>query len=288
MKNCKLCNINVADKKGSHIVPHFILKRIDNIDQQKKRDYELGFFIEEFDTKSYFGRSVSPEKIESLFGVISDKKLHKHKSPLIVDYFFCHSCEQRLAVIEGEYSKTIKVNSNTLYDSKIRSELGLLFWASILWRISINKKNGLQITISESERLRRILNDNLKPDISNIDLENIRNSIDFNKISYKLLRCPNYSLKNPTYLLFYPYFKKTYTLLIDEYILFFSFNGKFEEYKNKDFFGIKDEVFSTPLNNINSNEYILPISVEKLKDLNAGVLKHTKEIREKLIDIFLH
>lgn len=32
MEKCNLCKENDADKKGSHIVPHFLLKRIENIE----------------------------------------------------------------------------------------------------------------------------------------------------------------------------------------------------------------------------------------------------------------
>ncbi len=54
MKECFICN-NEADKKGSHIVPHFLMKRIDNEEGSKERDKELGFEITETGSKSYFG-----------------------------------------------------------------------------------------------------------------------------------------------------------------------------------------------------------------------------------------
>jgi len=45
MDNCKLCKNKPADKKGSHIVPHFLLKRIENEEGKSERDYEIGFSI---------------------------------------------------------------------------------------------------------------------------------------------------------------------------------------------------------------------------------------------------
>lgn len=30
MSKCLLCNTNEADKTGSHIIPHFLMKMIDN------------------------------------------------------------------------------------------------------------------------------------------------------------------------------------------------------------------------------------------------------------------
>ena len=66
MKKCKLCKKNEADKKGSHIIPHFLMKRIDNEIGRKGRDMEVGFSVGEFDTIPYFGRSVLPEKINDI------------------------------------------------------------------------------------------------------------------------------------------------------------------------------------------------------------------------------
>lgn len=40
MKNCLLCEQNPADKTGSHIVPHFLSKRIDNEVGSKERNKE--------------------------------------------------------------------------------------------------------------------------------------------------------------------------------------------------------------------------------------------------------
>ncbi len=45
MRNCLLCYENPADKTGSHIVPHFLVKRIDNEPGQSGRDKEMGFVI---------------------------------------------------------------------------------------------------------------------------------------------------------------------------------------------------------------------------------------------------
>jgi hypothetical protein len=194
MENCLLCNNKKAYKKGSHIVPHFLLKRIENVEGKTGRDYELGFAIGEFNTDSHFGRAVQPEKLEEVYGELSDEEIESNKHPLVVDYIFCSPCETRLSKIESEYAKTLNTHSNEEYDSGISAELGLLFWVSIVWRMSINKKSGVQLSKNENETLRRILDRCLTNNISTIDINSMRTSKDLKKINYKLFRSRDSSL----------------------------------------------------------------------------------------------
>lgn len=288
MTKCILCKEKDADKKGSHIVPHFLLKRIENVEGKSGRDYELGFYIEEFDTKSYFGRSVQKDKLDDIYGELSDEEIEKNKHPLIVDNFFCSDCEKRLSVIESEYAKTLNKVGDDNYESGVSSEIGLLFWMSVILRMSINQKSGVQLTKGENEILRRILNRTLKDSIDKIDIKQMQESKDLKKISYKLIRCPKYSDESPTFLLFHPEFRKPYSLLIDEYLLLFSFKNNFDNYKSKNFFGLKDEVKTAQTNTINTNEVIKPISKETLKTVNDGIVVKIKTIRMSNIDEFLN
>ncbi|WP_272152102.1 hypothetical protein [Tenacibaculum aiptasiae] len=288
MKNCQLCKDNKADKKGSHIVPHFLLKRIENIEGKSGRDYELGFSIGEFNTDSHFGRSVQPEKLEDIYGELSDKEIEENKHPLVVDFMFCSSCETRFSIIESEYAKTLSKSDDKEYDSGIPSELGLLFWASVLWRMSINKKSGVQLTKNENEVLRRILNRCLTDNISNIDFETMRNSKDLQKINYKIFRSPDYTDKHPTFLLLHPKFRKPYTLIINEFVLLFSFKNNFNDYLNKDCFGLEEEVFVAPINQNNSNELIKPIEESFFLNMNTELINLMKTIRVKKLDLFFN
>jgi len=287
MTKCLLCNDKEADKKGSHIVPHFLLKRIENIEGKSGRDYELGFYIEEFDTQSYFGRSVQKQELDEIYGELSDEEIEKNKHPLIVDYFFCSDCEKKLSVIESEYAKTLNKVGESNYESGVSTEIGLLFWMSVIWRMSINKKSGVRLTKGENETLRRILNRSLKNSIDEIDIMQIQESKDLKKIAYKLIRCPKYSYEFPTTLFFHPEFRKPYSILIDEYILLFSFKNNFDNYKSKNFFGLKDEIKSAPTNSINTNETIKTIPKETLKTINDGVVDKMKTIRISNIDEYL-
>ena len=109
---------------GSHIVPHFLLKRIENIDRHKSRNYELGFVIKGLDTKSHFGRSVPTEEI---YGDLTEEEIDRNRHPLIVANFFCSNCEDKFARIESEYALTLRKTSAEIYSSSIRSELRFLF-----------------------------------------------------------------------------------------------------------------------------------------------------------------
>lgn len=234
MKRCALCKFNPADKTGSHIVPHFLLKQIDNAEGETGRDRELGFVIEPFDTKSYIGRSTNPEKIEKTFGELSDEEIEQKKErPLVVDHIFCSSCESRLAKIESLYAETLKKSDTKQYDSGIESELGLLFWISVLWRMSINRKSGKRLRRSEEELIRRNLNRFLPETADSFDVTKIKEANELSGLSYKLMRSPAYSEDSSTFLLFHPEFNTPYSLLIGEYILFISPYNNYDQYLQK-------------------------------------------------------
>ena len=153
---CRLCLENKADKKGSHIVPHFLLKRIENIDGKTERDYELGFEIGRMGMSSHFGRAVQPYILEETFGNITDDDIEKNSHPLIVDNYYCSECEKRFSLIESEYSLTMSTVNSETYESGVSSLLGILFWGSIVWRISNHGKNGVKLPIEQEESLRSI------------------------------------------------------------------------------------------------------------------------------------
>lgn len=287
MNNCKLCKKKEGNKKGSHIVPHFLLKKIENIKGKTGRDYELAFSIDEFETTSYFGRSILPEKLEEVYGELSDEEIENNSHPLIVDYIFCSDCEERLSVIESTYSKTLKKQQEKEYDSGIASEVGLLFWLSVIWRMSINKKSGAELTSFENETSRRILHKNLKKKISDIDIEGIQTSPDLNKITYRLFRCPNFTDKNPTHLLFHPKFRKPYVLMVDEFILLLSFKNNYNDFINLNFFGLKKDVFQATVNQKISNEKIYPITEEDFISIHEELYEFMRNIRgDKLENYF--
>lgn len=139
MNNCKICN-SKANKSGSHIIPHFLLKRIDS--EHKGRDKEMGFVISEKNPSSYFGRATNVETLEKIYGEVDEDRIGSNSIPLIEDFIFCSRCEAELATLENNYSTSISKNDQPIginYSSGIDSEQALLFWISIFFRLSISK-----------------------------------------------------------------------------------------------------------------------------------------------------
>jgi hypothetical protein len=280
---CKLCKKNKADKKGSHIVPHFLLKFIDNEPGSTKRDHELGFVIGEFDTKSYFGRSVQPEKLEEMYGELKEEEIANNKSPLIVDNFFCTSCENRFSIIESKYAETLKVSSSNEYETGLTSEFGLLFWMSVIWRISISRKTGLRLTSGESEIVRRILDRTLSESLSSIDIKGMQEAKDTLRISYRLLRCPGYPAPNGMFLFVHPNFRNPYSLVIGEFIVLFSLKNNFTNYEheNKELYGLAEDIRSATTNKIKTKEKVRAIINDKMDSLNEGITHELANLRMK-------
>jgi len=289
MRYCLICDKNIADKKGSHIVPHFLMKRIDNEIGQKEREKELGFVITGNYTVSYFGRGIQPEKLEELYGEVTEELISKNKIPLIVDYYFCTSCEKKLGYLEQEYSRTInlKTNTNAIYESTKQSFIAFLLWASIVWRLSILENSGFKLKQKEENKLKRILKKYLNKDLSKI-IANTNDS-DLSDIGYKLLRAPNYSDNNSTWLHWSPVYSRPYSFIIDEYLLFFYFKKSYLKGMLLDFYNTEKEkqlaMFNTPFN----GEKIYGITDKKYEGINNNVLMFSTNKRlstlKKMLDL---
>lgn len=223
MKNCLICKINIADKKGSHIIPHFILKRILNDVGETGRDKEVGFILKKDVTTSYFGRAVQPEKLEEIYGEVTEHLIANNTDDTVVDNYFCSNCEKRLGIIESEYAKTLNQPTSTKsnYISEKRPFLGFLFWVSIIWRLSVQEKSGFKLKQKEENRLGRILDNYLK--LESNEIKSDTQDSDLLNIGYKLLRAPNFSEEKGTWLHWSPTYERPYSLIVDEYLLFFYF-----------------------------------------------------------------
>lgn len=283
MNKCKLCLENEADKKGSHIVSHFLMKRINN-HNSKKREKELGFVVEKLETKGYFGRGIAVEVLNEIYGEVDDELIANNKIEGIVDHYFCSKCEENLSIIESEYSKSINVFSGNYenYQSSNIPSVGFFFWASIIWRLSIQENSGFKLNTKDEKKLRRILNKyipNLKININDVDLQDI---------GYKLLRNPNYDDPTSTYLHWEPNYQRPYSILINEYLLFFYFKKNHLKGLILDFYGTEElkskSIFNTPF----SIENILTISKADLKEVISKVNLRIVRIRLNEYDIILN
>ncbi len=286
MQKCKLCLTNHADKKGSHIVPHFLLKRIENIEGKTGRGYELGFTIEEFHTSTHFGQSVLPKKLEETYGEISEEDIDRNVHPHVVDNYFCSPCEERLAVIESEYAKTLSSSGEGDFETGANGALGILFWGSVFWRMSIGGKSGITLEASSQEFLRQMLDANLKQSLSEISPKLDHKIYDQKLVSYKLLRCCNYSPAQATYLVLRPEFDEPYSLLIDEFVVCISFDGSYQAIETIDFFGLNEEIRLARPNIGEEKELAHHISAEKLEQAGIALIDHMKTLRVTHINNF--
>lgn len=272
---CRLCHNKEADKKGSHIVPHFLLKRIENIEGKTQRDYELGFRIDKMGMSPHFGRSVQSKKLEETFGEISEKDIENNTHPLVVDNYFCSDCEKRLSLIESEYSKTINKIDSKVYESGVSSILGLLFWGSVVWRMSNHGKSGVKLTVEREELLRNILDKYLSNnDIKELDSITLSNTEDLPKISYKLIRFNDCDKEDSKFLIVDPEYNNLFMLLIDEYILAFAVDNNYDDFENASKIGLEKLFSGKAKNEITGKEVITPLSKEVYI-----------EIQKKLVDV---
>ena len=223
---CQICQEKPANKKGSHIVPHFLIKRIVNVDSDNGRDKELSLTFTNFASTTFFGRSILPEKLESVFGELNhdfDSIIENNKSSDVVDNYFCTDCEDNLAQIENVYAKSLSVRSNSDLSQEFcqNPSISFLFWISILWRLSIQFGSGFKLKLKDEKKLGRLIKKYLQNDIEKISFDS--NDQELKNIGYKILRAPNFSEKNSTVMFWEAEYTRPYTIMIDEYILFFYF-----------------------------------------------------------------
>lgn len=173
MCKCELCKQNKADKKGSHIIPNFLIQSSFAENGKEGRGNELIFpinIISDF----RFGRNVLPERIHQAIGrELSDEEIEKNvKNPIpyVKDYFLCTNCEKRLGVIETLYADAIsKANTIDNYiETPISPHLSHLFWLSVIWRISVTNFGFKFQDNAIEEDIRDILNNTLSLKIDEI------------------------------------------------------------------------------------------------------------------------
>ena len=203
---CLLCKRERANKTGSHIVPSFLMKRINSHDGCLQRDHEVGFEIHSSGVKTYFGRSIYREVREEY---TDDQSMMESRfNPDMLDHILCSDCESWFSQLESSYAKSIdlKGKPDSLITNYKSSGLdAMLFWCSILWRCSVTCHLGNSLHADFEKKLRRVL---------------LKRSIDGTNLQYALFRCFDYSKRYPGATVAIMESKKdTAILMIDEYLL---------------------------------------------------------------------
>lgn len=279
MIKCTLCLLNEADKTGSHVVPHFLMKTVDNADHVKGRDKELGFKITEDFVTPYFGRDVNTTKLEEVFGELSESDIADSRSDVIADYIYCTSCEKKFSTLESAYAPTLNVNKTDVYTSTNSSLTAFLFWTSIVWRLSAYGKLGFKLAQNEENRLRVILNKLLGADA--INEQDIATKGMFEEIRYAVMRAPGYTDKNETATYYHSKHRFPYCLLFGEYALFYYLKASHVKNPQQSFFGLEKLLSQAPLNSIRQGEKIYPLTAGQMKITWDNFVDFVNDIRIK-------
>ncbi len=280
MSNCKLCKSRAANQTGSHIIPYGIIKKIDSDDEKISREKYLGFVISSIEIDYYFGRGIKPERIEELFGELNEKEIsEKARSPFVIDNILCTICEKKLGEVESIYFQYQQKNQEKKH---FKGVIPILFWTSILWRISISKMTSIGITKRQKKRLRKFICNYLNSDTIAKNYNPLKYSSDF---KYFVFRCPNY--EGPQISVINPNLNQPNTILVGEYALVFYFHGKRGK-GNPTFFGLEKSLTQASYSNQFSEKTNI-IKKDDLLKINQNIMNFTVKQKikgfEKLIDI---
>ena len=176
MNKCLLCKEKDANKTGSHIIPSFLMKRING---GGKRDHEVGFVIKNGISFPYFGRDIYEDKRRTITD--NEDLIYSRDNYDVKDYILCKSCEDYFSLLESKYAPSLNLNfsadSNAI-NTKVSPSNALLFWCSIIWRVSVTEHFGCRLRQDLEERVRLAL---------------VNDSVEGLNVHYALFRCKDYS-----------------------------------------------------------------------------------------------
>lgn len=171
---CLLCQKNMADRKGSHMVPHLLIAKTFSYDGSTERDkvvVEVDNLSEGY-RETYFGHQVYDDTINELIGrSFTDEEIeeeHKKVNALTRDYVFCDNCEKRFSTIESYYADILE---RRLKNSS--PKIPYLFWISVMWRMSVGEM-GTKLMPKHEEKLRKVLDKCLALRREDIVLKKVR------------------------------------------------------------------------------------------------------------------
>lgn len=212
---CLLCQRRDANKTGSHIIPSFFMKRING---DGKRDHEIGFEIKNGVVESYFGRDI----YEDARRAITDQKekLESRDNYDVRDFIFCNDCEKYFSTLESAYapslSLTYKEGRNTI-NNKVTPSEAMLFWCSLVWRVSVTGHLGHKLYQDYEERLRSALSNN---------------NIEHLGVKYALFRCKDYGKESGKGTVVCLEIKdNTVLMIVDDYMLVMVFDIADEQHE---------------------------------------------------------
>ena len=156
---CMLCRKNMADKTGSHMVPHFLIAKIFSYDGSTNRDKVMVQVdnLSEGYQEHYFGAQVYGDTISEVKGrELTDEEVDseiRKTNALTIDYIFCKDCESKFSVLESYYAEILSGKTKDYPPA-----IPYLFWISVMWRMSVGKM-GTVLEAHHEKALCKILND---------------------------------------------------------------------------------------------------------------------------------
>lgn len=166
--HCCLCCKNLANKSGSHIIPRFLMKMVNAKVGTKERDHEIGFNITNDGIQTYFGRSIYED--DRIRITDNEEKLMDTTNLDVKDYIYCDDCEKFFAKYEDKYASSLSCinrDGKDVINKKIKGEEAMLFWASVVWRVSSASLFNKKLPQMFEDSLRQMLiTEKLDKDIS--------------------------------------------------------------------------------------------------------------------------
>lgn len=258
MCKCLLCHNRDATQTGSHIIPSFLMKRINSIDGCNERDHELGFSIGLSGlVESYFGREVYEDRRREYTD--DESRIEDRTNLDTMDNVFCSKCENLFSKYENKYSATYQLafdGGGVVENTKVTGDEAALFWYGVIWRISVTGQFKVRLNYLFEEKLRKAV---MSEDVSDLD------------VYYALCHCKNYRKDNPTFALF-DCEDNVAMLIVDEFMIVF-FNGKEATQSNKVLWGMNFKCEVPKLNNGINPEKIGVFPLEVFKFVTDNILR---------------
>lgn len=222
--NCLICHNREADKSGSHIIPHLLIASMVNEDASG-RDNEQSFRLTTDGSNFFFGRSVLPENLEETLGrSVTDEEIDSSQHHYVVDNIFCSTCEEQLSYLESLYSGEVIgaiSGMQELDDSQAR--ISYFFWLSVILRCSVTNFYNFKLDDQDEDSLRLSINNILSASLDSTRENCLNNEPDKNII---VLAHPNANDKSRNFVLLHPDKFQAYLLIINEFIIVYSFNSE--------------------------------------------------------------
>ncbi|MGV3588112.1 MAG: hypothetical protein ACO1OF_13990 [Adhaeribacter sp.] len=255
----------------------------------KRGDREISIRLGGSSTDAFFGRSVSPEAIiETMGRELTEEELENNVNHYTKDYFLCTSCENRLSKIEDYYatnSNKAQVNGNIKLN-KVKASIGILFWASILWRISVTKFTRFKgVTPKEEKKLRNILDLCLGNSIEETKQNTVANLNLLSNLNTLILVQEEILEPSAQFCFIFPEHRFPYTFIINNYVIFFYLKASHFNGLRQDAFGYEKFMKRKLLNNSKEQkEKVLIIPQDFPKKANELLSLTLINYRIKLIE----